>query len=509
MNSAASVVRNQLIHLTHSDDRMVWRDFLADTVCDEDFDAWFSLISAQISGGLEQALGKRERRKKGVYFTPPDIALKLASKVSDCSQVLDPACGGGELLSAVGRQNESECDAQTMLFGIDSDLSFVISTAARLKAEGRSCFIRWGNGLDLNHWPEEIDGIIANPPYVGEKGNASLFHQLKKDFPDLEKFFGRRMDLLYLFFHRILQRLSSVKSAALLTSEYWLVADGAKKLRDHMDGRVYELIRLGGRNFKEAPGHHSLITVLKNDAPRCWVNENRDIKLEGKTWSPFAEIERGQGTILGELARIRQGIVSGADRVSKKRAETFGLIAGTPIFLSQEKIEGLPFKPTIRREDCVANHIFQETLDSHFILYVDDSESPKEVIEIERYLKPFKPILELRREVRVGKISWRRLHWPRDRSHFGEPKIVVPRHAKKARFCLDLAGHFISSDCTYILAPKDCPQPEVYLEKLMRFLNESADQHLRNFGKTKGEIIEYYSSPLSEIPIKDGILDLF
>ncbi len=497
MNTAVAYVQNQLIEITGSTDADVWRGFLGDAVISIDFEAWLNGVSPEPSQGLQKSLAKRERRMRGVYFTPPEIAVGLAEKLNGCEAVLDPACGGGELLSA--------CSAKK-LFGIDSDLSFVISTAARLKSEGRECLIRHGNGLDISLWPDEIDAVIANPPYVGEKGNAELFRQLKIDFPELKPYFGIRMDLLYLFLHRILERLPTLKKAALLTSEYWLVADGAKKLRSHMDGNVSELTRLGGRKFKEAPGHHSLITVLESGSESCLVNEERQVRLEGETWSPFSEVPKGEGTPLGELTRIRQGIVSGADKVSKRKAELFDLVAGDPVYIRREKIAGLPFKPIIRREDCVANHVFREPLSSSFILYVDDSESPSEVIEIEKYLLPFRTLLEARREVVAGKISWRRLHWPRVRAHFAVPKIVVPRHAKHARFCLDLAGHFISSDCTYILAPISCKNPEAYLDKLMRYLNEHADLHLRNFGKTKGAIIEYYSSPLSGFPVEDGVI---
>jgi adenine-specific DNA-methyltransferase len=53
---------------------------------------------------------------------------------------------------------------------------------------------------------EGFDIIIANPPYIGEKGNEGIFHEVvKTDFG--KKYYSRWMDYFYFFFHKALARL--------------------------------------------------------------------------------------------------------------------------------------------------------------------------------------------------------------------------------------------------------------------------------------------------------------
>lgn len=490
----------QLRQITGSTSFQVWESFLEGSLRREVYERWIAEVETNanltfqnIEENIEQSLDKAFRKRHGIFFTPSVLASYLGNKLDGFASICDPACGGGDLLSA---------SAGKKLYGIDTNIHFVISAAARLKSEGRKVYIEHGDGLDTKNWPQYIDAVIANPPYVGEKGNAKFFREMREKHPDLVPFFGSRIDLFYLFFHRIIERLPKSGKAVVLTSEYWVMADGADKLRCALGPFIQELEQLGGGRFPEAPGHHSLLTTLiKKVQKECVVNNEKRIQLEGDTWAPFSKIAQIQGTPLGEFVRIYQGIVSGADRVSPIKASRFGLTKGTPIYIREAPLRGLPFVPLLRREACEANRIYKELLDTSFILYVDDHASDEIRFRVEAYLLPFRELLEARREVGLGVMHWSRLHWPRQRDLFLQPKLIVPRRAKKARFCLDLAGHFVSSDCTFILAPEGQKDPITYLKKLMVYLNKNADLYLRNFGKTKGDIIEYYRTPLTRIPL--------
>jgi adenine-specific DNA-methyltransferase len=100
-------------------------------------------------------------------------------------------------------------------------------------------------------------------------------------------------------------------------------------------------------------------------------------------------------------------------------------------------------------------------------------------------------------------MPWYRLHWPRRREEMVGPKLVVPRRAQEPRFCLDLSGSAISSDCTYLVAPPEVEEPVEYLIRLMLALNSPwVSKWLESNGKRKGKMFEFYSTPLRSLPVE-------
>ena len=93
-------------------------------------------------------------------------------------------------------------------------------------------------------------------------------------------------------------------------------------------------------------------------------------------------------------------------------------------------------------------------------------------------------------------MPWRRIWWPRRAEDYSKPKLVVPRRSTEAAMCLDLSGSYVSSDCTFLLAP-DGVEPIPWLLRIMLAANsDRAIEELRRFGKTKGDIMEFYAAPL-------------
>ena len=94
---------------------------------------------------------------------------------------------------------------------------------------------------------EGFDIVIANPPYVGEKGHKIMFEQLKQTALG-KKFYKGKMDLFYFFFHLGLNNLTNKGILSFISTNYYPTADGALKLRKdfHERTNVIELI-----NFNE------------------------------------------------------------------------------------------------------------------------------------------------------------------------------------------------------------------------------------------------------------------
>lgn len=419
-----------------------------------------------------------------------------------------------------------------------------------------------GDGLErAPDWlAEEAFGlptaVVMNPPYVGEKGNRVLFRRIAETHPDLEERMGPRGDLAYLFLHRALDWLAPGGRLVALTSSYWLTATGAAGLREALAARTRPKLLLRApdlRLFDDAPGHHSLLSVFErvadgdggvgeplavtlNDEPEDWatlvgalsdrpgldVVHPAPAAFSGPRWTPFAGADlqdwarrlREEGTPLGELLEDRQGFVSGADRLSTRRYNTLeeppeDLEVGDPLFLWEtdelperlKAVRGTVLRPVLRGSELEAGRVIVEAPADCWVLYLDDV-LREDQLELVEHLEPVRAALERRREVRRGSMPWYRLHWPRSRAQQTGPKLVVPRRAREPCFALDLSGSAVSSDCTYLVAPEGVERPVAYLKTMMAALNRPAvGAYLRHFGKTKGEMIEFYSDPLRALPL--------
>jgi hypothetical protein len=93
----------------------------------------------------------------GVVFTPPALAARLAEFVPAEAAVLDPACGDGALLAALGARE---------LHGIEVDEDFAARARTRLTHARIAC----ADALSDNAlWPRGT-WIIANPPWLSFSG---------------------------------------------------------------------------------------------------------------------------------------------------------------------------------------------------------------------------------------------------------------------------------------------------------------------------------------------------
>lgn len=445
----------------------------------------------------DELLMRSERDAAGVFFTPAGLADKMCSLVggANVGRVCDPSCGSAELLLAAHRAFGAR------VVGVEINPFLALAAAIRLAHVGADAEIIWADAL--GEPLEEVDLVISNPPYVGEKGRKALFDSVRAAHPELESRFAARMDLAYLFMHHA---MDISERTILLTSEYWLTADSAFGLRERLVSHqpIY-CHRLGRGVFESARGHHSLVTTLGFEPSDVFEARGRVDATDGASWFPFASNSLSDYESLPkleELARDQQGFVSGLDRATGRHLE---LEKGAPFFIARsDELEdrdlsgGGWWRPILRARDCRRNAVFVDPPSNEYVLWLDDVVELEEPME---RLKLARDRLSKRREVEKGSMPWYRLHWPRKRSDQIAPKLVVPRRAREATFCLDLSASHVSSDCTYILA-EGHQDPISYLVRLMLSLNsEETAAYLDEFAKRKGEIIEFYSTPLKRVPV--------
>jgi len=398
-----------------------------------------------------------------------------------------------------------------------------------------------------------FDIVITNPPYIGEKGHKEIFREVKQ--ANLGKYYLGKMDFFYFFFHLAFDLGNKNAQIAFITTNYYPTASGAVKLRKDFKNRtiITKLLNFNElKIFESALGQHNMITILRKGrnsdtfAKTCITSRTGEtspeilteivngfdintkyfkvaqkdiydgdqylIRLAGTSIENNDPIQttlskiKAQGVILGSICNVNQGIVTGADKVSKRHIEKFKLKAnvGEGIFiLSKVELENLSLtldeklilKPWFKNSDV---YRWNTSLTySEQVIYFDRKQ--KKVLKFTFYLEKYKNILEERREVINRVIDWWQLQWPRDNEIFIKPKIVVPQRSIRNTFGYNEIPWYASAD-VYFITTKD---RNYSLKYILALLNSSLYYlWLYHRGKRKGEALELYQQPLSEIPIR-------
>ncbi len=219
-----------------------------------------------------------------------------------------------------------------------------------------------------------FDIIIGNPPYIGEKGNKEIFSAVKVS--NLSRFYLRKMDFFYFFFHLGIDILKQDAVLSFITTNYYVTATGAVKLREDLFDRTNILKFI---NFKEAKifpsalGQHNLITILKKskqqvdtsiisvrstgvlnynkylnifngtDKNTSYVLKNKNNLFDGEkkyiritsasndnktnvlVEGIIDKIDLNDSLKLGAICNVNQGLRTGADKVSPKHIKDYKL----------------------------------------------------------------------------------------------------------------------------------------------------------------------------------------
>ncbi len=397
-----------------------------------------------------------------------------------------------------------------------------------------------------------FDIVLGNPPYIGEKGNRQLFIKVKK--ANLKNYYMGKMDYFYFFFHLALDLCRPSGSISFITTNYYLTATGAVKLRKDLNQRsiINSIINFNElKVFESALGQHNMITTMtKGNSPNIeaktcitsrtgnitpellseilsgkeahtkysdvrqeflYDGEDFQIRLQGvKNENPdglgkILEKIQNSGSTLNSICNINQGIITGADKVSQRHITKYHVNAkvGDSIFvisnnevdrLRLSKSERETLRPWFKNSDIDRWCTSDSTQEKVFYL---DRQS-KAFPNILNHLFPYKKVLEDRREVKNGVIQWWQLQWPRSSNIFTGKKIVVPQRSKTNTFGYNEIPWYASAD-VYFITEMD---KNIHLKYVLALLNSSPYYlWLYHRGKRKGESLELYQTPLSQVPI--------
>lgn len=403
----------------------------------------------------------------------------------------------------------------------------------------------------------DFDIVIANPPYLGEKGHKELFRKIRED--GLKDYYMGKMDLFYFFFHLAINLNRDGGVTTFITTNYYPTASGAKKLRKDIFERtqIRELINFNElKIFESALGQHNMITVLekckdnqptlvtlaqsgglagadtlaqllaKNSPIATYSANSRDdlfdeddysIRFSGDSTSGTSSIDtllakiKENGAYLSTLASINQGVLSGADTFTKKHKEKYGDLGaiGAGIFVLDlsvgedvKTLESIPQNERdILRPFFKNSNVYKYTCDKNvtkFLIYITKSTDISKYPSVLAHLEKYKPLISQKRETLEGKLPWYSIHWPRTEAIFESEKIVVPYRSKSNTFGYTDASWYFRTDAYSILSSNR----EYPLKYLLGLLNSKLLLFwLFNRGKRKGDTLELFFDPLSKIPI--------
>ncbi|MCR5145935.1 MAG: Eco57I restriction-modification methylase domain-containing protein, partial [Clostridia bacterium] len=144
-----------------------------------------------------------------------------------------------------------------------------------------------------------FDIVIGNPPYVGEDEHKDIFDPIKKSGLG-KRFYCGKMDLLYFFFHLSLDISNNNSCCSYITTNYYITADGAVKLRNDFKERAY-INRIVNFNeakvFDSARGQHNIITAYSKKSPlnndtmcKIWNFNTNENLFEGNKLSIMSSL---------------------------------------------------------------------------------------------------------------------------------------------------------------------------------------------------------------------------
>ncbi len=567
----------------------------------------FGLVRS--SKKIELLNSKGERKSSGSYYTPDymvDFIVKetlgpLSSERTPAEilklRVIDPAMGSGHFLLGVVKFLEScivsaqngekrvsgaiEFDKvrrevlKNCVFGVDinplaAQLAkfslWIYSSQKGDYLEPLADQLICGNSLIDSFVPhkvfpeikngEKFDAIVANPPYLGEKGNKAIFDVVKDS--KLGKYHLGKMDYWYFFVHKFIELVKPEGEVGFIATDYWRHAEGAAHLRSALSKcNLHRYISFGDfKVFKTAKGQHNMalfFNLAKSKTGSVLAHFLKDSKrfdevtvstalLSGETSifdvkklnssdgtfeevmsskdqskSVITAMERLSDLKLGDVAMISQGFTPNPDKVNSRNIKKFSpaeikthdIKVGDEVFVisnskrkelavsSKEKALIVPYMPA----NSLENGMSVEHDGSNYLIYTTSETCPSEsdLGLIKGHLKKYKKLMDERRETTQGRRSWHQLHWPKEQSFFEMPAIVSVRMTKEPVFAFTSGGIYFDLAVNMIrMRTKDETTALFYY-----LSSELVKTWLKYRGKHKGNQMQVDGAPLEKIPVPD------
>jgi hypothetical protein len=399
-----------------------------------------------------------------------------------------------------------------------------------------------------------FDLVIGNPPYLRERDARELFARIAATELGA-RWREARMDLWYYFVHRGLDLLRPGGVLSFVVSSYWTASRGARRLiaRLERETRFEEVELLGDEPlFAGVAGRHMVFRLRKRTGSDVAAGQRDDpCRIRIRSGEPdalvddrAAEIPRRSGVAehylshaelfqherlvltpsdpddrcekgvrpLGELFDTRQGMAENPPTISRRIEREFDgrYVAGEGVFvLSAVEVARLRLtrdEASLLRPyfDTVAVKRYGLTaLPTNRVLYLTRETAPTldRFPNVARHLERFRPLLERRRETRLGRSAWWHLHWPRDETIFLRPRILSVQMGRRPQFVFVDRPAYVGFSVNVIL---EKPAGSPPLAALAGLLNSTrASRWFARHAKRRGVHLEINGHILRRFPVPD------
>ena len=385
---------------------------------------------------------------------------------------------------------------------------------------------------------EGFDIVLGNPPYFTIATQSEILKRYYQKSSEWSGVYRGQSDVFFYFIMRGLQLLNDGGLLGFIVARYWLESLWADRLRSYIlqNAKIRLILDSGNMQFFEGANVLTSIIILEKDS-RLESRLQNNIKLiKVKKWdknhaSLFQHIMahqkeshyqddsisvfpvpqrllndgawtfappaierlkekiRRDSWLLGEICDIGQGMKTGLN-------EVFVL---TPEKVAKNNLEENVLRKYVKTRDIKRYSINYRNL---HLIYTVPELKPSAIPKTIKYLKNFRTKLEERYQFKDGVCKWFGLSIPQNRRLFDgvEEKILVPNYSTSNKFAYDNRSFYTLTD-TYVIVPKS---NMVNLKYVLGILNSRLMNFFyRYITKLKREgYIEYFTRPLSEIPIK-------
>lgn len=377
-----------------------------------------------------------------------------------------------------------------------------------------------------------FDVVIANPPYLKERDNKTVFRVVtNSDFG--KKHHQGKMDYWYYFLHKAIEIARGNASISFITSRYWLNSSGAKKIINHVSKELsfVVFVDIGKlKVFEEVEGQHMVAVYKKtkqydefiykklenevSDIARETNGENITItKLSNKLIFSNNEIlldkdiSQSDNTVpLGEIADISQGVVEATDKVSRKqlsKSKKKDINIGDGVFvLNHQEYTSLNLTESERkaiRKYLDPNDVFRYGYKwtKEYLIYSD--KMTKELIKKRAEYSHLKGHLDKMKEFITSSNRPYGIHRPRDIKYFTNPKILFKGMFVENEFAYDDADYFVGFSFSTIIQKNR----KYDLKFILAVLNSKyALNWFWKNGKKRGAGVDIGVEKLRQFPIK-------
>lgn len=341
----------------------------------------------------EPSLKRKDRRVRGVFYTPVEIAGWIVEQTyapllqewtgdSEPPKLLDPACGAGVFLIAAEQLLRTRCKqlglsktdqysiVNQTLHGTDIDAATIALASEQRPLQSANLLCADALASPLSNY---FDVVVGNPPYVSirelaKSHTTDQVNQLRKRFRTAHGNF----DLYVLFIERALELLKPGGRLGLIVPNKWGTLDYASKLRELLlqESSLEQIVDLSTlRVFPQAGTYPQIVVLQRKQA----VADHRLQISHVTDFTAFARLGRCENTrSIAQTSLLSRGFVLGneirvEERVATRPLEAVATLHSGASGYSANRLAAELQESALRRDEHTVDFIVSGNIDRYAI----------------------------------------------------------------------------------------------------------------------------------------------